>query len=1000
MRMLQRNAIPARAVPAQAGYRPLDDAAQTVATPPGLHYTTGVVQRTSAVDATRPPVVQRVTKRQRPASFDADYAEEDELEATSASANHDYIGLVSWNVQHFSNHDLQGAVELLQQQLSAFDVREWQTLFEEFAGFRDALNEALDVDYKRGTFKRLQGVGGRLGAIAEGLLNYDAFLEEFNVDEFAKKIQILQSKVWHDEIAASDNDQSKRVALLELVGKFKHFIEWIKQARSGLKIMAAVLSDQILIKRMDPELAEEAETLLAKLRKVRDSIVRKSALKGFRTALHSHNIAIHIDEMFAQNDDWLDVVILQEINNPALLDERHADYTIHRGAHLQSTGKHGQNEYYPLLIRKGSGVTVEQEYLVTTDGTLEEVSDDELYKWQKKKSVYRPIMAYLVNKQTESGTQQYLIGVVHTTPEVDGGFAEFNRRAIYDEVTRGLAVLKQWAEDEGLPLIVGGDYYLSAEAVVSDPTPGDLALFDDAYGPGFEEEDEFDEPDQGELDKIRQSINQLIAGLQSIRPTTEQEAVLIRERLKVLAAARGDAQILRNICKLTVQAQVERLGLYLDQTISGTNPKANPLTRWFDLQIADFFIHSDAITESRVGIVRPEGDTVPLDQEDLHYSRYWQNFSDHFPVGGIYGVGEQGIPFDLGRRGQYSQSTAEQARLSNLQRFAYRALVDQGEQARFSGLSEEQIERLALHELRVQIQMIDPFIAIPADVEGCLALIERLEDRYSNIIAEEDRLFVTKPTDFEPDYRAGRSPPVKRQRLTKDDADGGRSSSQPASSAHTDTASHQRGDTTSKSSVGKGKGAARGASQVQPPASVNRIAQDELHAYLDEIAPGWDQPFQNVPGNGAQQGLNQGYLAHQVAHGQRNVALPVHVDAEVEEERIGEHQLRVLRNSGEGAYCFIYSILMGLTGQSERAVFDMVAYIARRAGATRGWINADSQIAANVVQQVQAIYGVQLDVVVVQHGVDGAIVSGRAGQLGGRTVLIRQTPGHYDAYVP
>ena len=59
----------------------------------------------------------------------------------------------------------------------------------------------------------------------------------------------------------------------------------------------------------------------------------------------------------------------------------------------------------------------------TDDG---KVVDREDYPWQKSKSVYRPIMAYLVSKKTESGTQRYLIGVVHTTPEVDGGLAEFN----------------------------------------------------------------------------------------------------------------------------------------------------------------------------------------------------------------------------------------------------------------------------------------------------------------------------------------------------------------------------------------------------------------------------------------------------------------------------------------------------------------------------------------------------------------------------------------------
>jgi len=1021
MRTLQRNAIPARTLPAQAGYRPLDGAAQTVATPPGLHYTTGVVERASAADATLPRVVQRVTrKRQRSENFYADYSDEDELETTAAPTTHDYIGMVSWNVQHFSNHDLEEVAEELQKQLDAFDVDEWRAFFKKFSSFRKDLRKDLGkVKYARGAFKGLQNVDSRLSSIDIGLNAYDTFLETFDVEAFAKQIEVLKNRTWKDEITQSDNDQSERVALLEIVGKFKYVVEQIDTVRNGLRNVAAILGNATIFKRMDKDLAKSARKLAVKLRKVQGNIVNKSTLETFRKALHSHNIAVHVDEMFAQNQDWLDVIILQEINKPDLLKDNEG-YDMSVGPHMKSSGKNGQNEYYPLLIRKDSGVTVEKEYLVTTDGTLKKVTDDELYKWQKKNSVYRPIMAYLVSKKTESGTQRYLIGVVHTTPEVDGGFAEFNRRSIYEEVVEGLTALKQWAKDRKLPLIVGGDYYLSAEAVVNDPRARDLKRY--GLAPDLtseEEEDEFADryaDERADIEKTKQSIDKLIEGLRSLEPTTLQELAVIRERLKVLTAAKGDAQILRNICSLTVQAKVKRLGLYLDQTLSGTNPKANPLTRWFDLQIADFFIYNDAITDSRVGILRPEGDMVPLDHEDLRYSRYWQNFSDHFPVGGIYGVGKQGIPFELGRHGQYTEEAVEQARLSNLRRFAYQSLVDQGQASRVDTLTERQMAPLALRKLRAKIRRIDPQARIPNNVEDCLALIQRLETENPRIAAKHGRLLVTEPTDFEPDYGAGRSPPTKRRRLRLDTADTDshelpRTWSSQASSSHDDTPSPEassslddtpsprRRDTKGKRPASKGRGS-RARQQVQPQASANRVSQGEIHAFLNEIAPNWNEAFANVPGNGAQQGLNQGYMAHQVAGGSRNVALPVHIDARDEQRRIARHGLRMSENGGQGALCFIYSVLMGLTGQSEREVRSMVAYVARRAGVMRGWINADSDGAANVVQEIDAIYGTQLDVVVVQHGVADAIISGRAGQLGGRTVLIRQTPGHYDACVP
>ncbi|WP_240669164.1 hypothetical protein [Dyella sp. M7H15-1] len=201
-----------------------------------------------------------------------------------------------------------------------------------------------------------------------------------------------------------------------------------------------------------------------------------------------------------------------------------------------------------------------------------------------------------------------------------------------------------------------------------------------------------------------------------------------------------------------------------------------------------------------------------------------------------------------------------------------------------------------------------------------------------------------------------------------------------------------------KGSTSKGRGDGRRRA-VRPPASASRVAQDALHAFLNRIAPGWDQAFQNVAGNGAQQG-NQGYMAHQIAPRHRAAALPVELGVTAERRRMQGHGLKLLANGGRGALCFVYSVLMGLTGQSEAEVHDMASYVAARAGAEGGWINADSDIAANVVAEIENIYGVHLDVVVVQQGRNDAMVSARAGQLGGTTVVIRQTPGHYDAYVP
>jgi len=186
---------------------------------------------------------------------------------------------------------------------------------------------------------------------------------------------------------------------------------------------------------------------------------------------------------------------------------------------------------------------------------------------------------------------------------------------------------------------------------------------------------------------------------------------------------------------------------------------------------------------------------------------------------------------------------------------------------------------------------------------------------------------------------------------------------------------------------------------LQPAASVERIPQAPLGAYLTTIDPAWDQPF-NLPQAGSGGGVaGGGVFAHQVIANNPQDVLPPRLEPDDEAELLDAHGLRVHRNDGMGALCFIYSILMGLTGQSQQAVRPMVNYIAQQTGAVGGWINADNPIAVAVVAEIERIYGIPIDLAVVQQGVEPT-VSARGGHAGGRVVVIRQTQNHYDAYVP
>ncbi len=175
---------------------------------------------------------------------------------------------------------------------------------------------------------------------------------------------------------------------------------------------------------------------------------------------------------------------------------------------------------------------------------------------------------------------------------------------------------------------------------------------------------------------------------------------------------------------------------------------------------------------------------------------------------------------------------------------------------------------------------------------------------------------------------------------------------------------------------------------VQPPSLA-------LAAYLTHLEGDWDQGAmaQHVP----QPGHGQGVLVHQVEANDPEEHLPEH-NPEQEVKELRPHNISVSTNGGRGALCFIYSIVMGLTGASEGSIHNLVREIAQKAGIQGGWIAIDSEEAKRVIAIISGMAGTEINLVELQRSAQGYIISGRAGSPGGHLVVIRLTPGHYDAF--
>ena len=124
-----------------------------------------------------------------------------------------------------------------------------------------------------------------------------------------------------------------------------------------------------------------------------------------------------------------------------------------------------------------------------------------------------------------------------------------------------------------------------------------------------------------------------------------------------------------------------------------------------------------------------------------------------------------------------------------------------------------------------------------------------------------------------------------------------------------------------------------------------------LFGFLDGLDPGWDDPAR--PREGGDEGMIVG-TGPGVMLGSASKAKDM---APVGGEIILSEGLGFPRNNGSGARCFIYSVVMALTGLPQAAVEDLVTGIALAAGAQAGWIASDSDVALAVLTEIERLGG-------------------------------------------
>lgn len=169
-----------------------------------------------------------------------------------------------------------------------------------------------------------------------------------------------------------------------------------------------------------------------------------------------------------------------------------------------------------------------------------------------------------------------------------------------------------------------------------------------------------------------------------------------------------------------------------------------------------------------------------------------------------------------------------------------------------------------------------------------------------------------------------------------------------------------------------------------------------LNIFLTQLASDWEQPASSSSDNmivGDGPGVMLGTAKSTAAR----KALPASGEIPL------LPSLKFSKNGGASARCFVYAVVMGLTGCTEKEADPVVQEIVESTRVT-GWIATDSENAKLVIAAVDKKFGVSIQVIEVQKSSDsnGAWISGRSHDLGNderRAIVIRNTGNHYDAIV-
>ncbi|SFM85191.1 Ubiquitin C-terminal hydrolase [Chitinophaga sp. YR627] len=198
--------------------------------------------------------------------------------------------------------------------------------------------------------------------------------------------------------------------------------------------------------------------------------------------------AVSVHNMFAEKKDRIPEYLVEKKDRYSVADRWDHSEAYTRLGPKTDYLRNGQIEYYPVAFN--SGVFEYKGAMIVSGTEIVPVEDGEDIVWTKNPGLggyymFRPIVvhkfALKTEKKEEEGTDIIMgmsegnnapagkdvwFGMVHTSPHGD----EFDRREIYvNQLSESIPALRDQAAGNNAQLVIGGDYYIAEEALITSP---------------------------------------------------------------------------------------------------------------------------------------------------------------------------------------------------------------------------------------------------------------------------------------------------------------------------------------------------------------------------------------------------------------------------------------------------------------------------------------------------------------------------------------------------